>query len=185
MCSNYASKVKKRYEKYGSLYKRLGDETGLDTKRMLQAVVAFLENFEAQEGPQHSWYIHGDPVFSNVLRTADDSIVFIDMRGELGTRLTTQGDVHYDLSKVFQSLCGYDFMLLDQVLDDTSSEIFDGLRATFWEEVRRSYPNIQPRDVRLHTAAHFFTIVPLHEVRSRMQRYLRTCNSMLSVEGLM
>jgi len=185
MCSNYAKKVKHRYEKHSSLYKRLGDETGLDTKRMLQAVVSFLENFEAQEACVHTWYIHGDPVFSNVLRTANDEVVFIDMRGELGERLTTQGDVHYDLSKVFQSLCGYDFMLLDQILDDSSSEIFDGLRATFWEEVRTLYPDVSPRDIRLHTASHFFTIVPLHEVRSRMQRYLRTCNSMLSVEGLM
>lgn len=184
MCSNYATKVRQRYEKHGDLYRQLGIETGLDTARMFHAVADFLDNFEAQEGPLHSWYIHGDPVFSNVIRTSEEGIVFIDMRGELGKKLTTQGDIHYDLSKVFQSLCGYDFMLLDQVLDETSSAIFDELRATYWDEVRKLYPGIVPRDVRLHTAAHFFAIVPLHEVRSRMQRYLRTCNSMLAVEGL-
>merc|ERR1712186_218814 len=106
----------------------------------------------------------------NVLRTDDDSVILIDMRGELGARLTTQGDVHYDLSKVYQSLCGYDFMLLDQDLDESTSEILDGLRASFWEEVRTLYPDVSHRDVRLHTAAHFFAIVPLHEVRTRMVR---------------
>jgi len=37
-------------------------------------------------------------VFSNILRTNDDQIVMIDMRGQLGKVITTQGDVHYDLS---------------------------------------------------------------------------------------
>lgn len=46
----------------------------------------------------HANYIHGDPVFSNVIRTNDDQIVMIDMRGQLGKMITTQGDVHYDLS---------------------------------------------------------------------------------------
>ena len=55
----------------------------------------------------------GGQVFSNVIRTNDDQIMMINMRGQLGKVITTQGDVHYDLSKVFQSLCGYDFMLLE------------------------------------------------------------------------
>ena len=37
-------------------------------------------------------------MFSNILRTNDDQIVMIDMRGQLGKVITTQGDVHYDLS---------------------------------------------------------------------------------------
>jgi len=52
-------------------------------------------------------YIHGDPVFSNVLlERRTGCIKLIDMRGALGGRLTTSGDVNYDLSKMFQSLCG-------------------------------------------------------------------------------
>ena len=49
-------------------------------------------------------YIHGDPVFSNVLLTDESTVKLIDMRGALGDVLTTQGDVTYDLSKVYQSL---------------------------------------------------------------------------------
>jgi len=185
LCYNYATKVAGRWKKYEALYMSLSKELGIDTQKMKDCIVTFLEEFEASERSHHAYYIHGDPVFSNVIRTHDDNIVLIDMRGELGGRLTTQGDVHYDLSKVYQSLCGYDFMLLDQAPDGATSEVFDTLRATFWEEVQKLYPSILHRDVRLHTAAHFFTIVPLHEVRSRMARYLRSSSSMLMVEGLM
>eukprot|EP00438_Fugacium_kawagutii_P035130 Skav218770 [mRNA] locus=scaffold1372:332268:337482:- [translate_table: standard] len=121
----------------------LAEELGINTRQMADVLIRFLEEFESSHRAtwtdarmaQHANYIHGDPVFSNVIRTNDDQIVMIDMRGQLGKVITTQGDVHYDLSKVFQSLCGYDFMLLDQSLDDSASEIFDALRAAFWEEV--------------------------------------------------
>jgi hypothetical protein len=185
LCSNYASKVRKRVEKHRELYDSLGEEVGIDTGNMAECIINFMEDFEANEKTEWAQFIHGDPVFSNVIRTDDDGIILIDMRGEIGKRLTTQGDVHYDLSKVYQSLCGYDFMLLDQSLDEASSEIFDGLRDAYWEEVSELYPQISHRNVRLHTASHFFAIVPLHEVRSRMVRYLRTSHSMLLVEGLM
>mmetsp|Transcript_57738 Transcript_57738/g.171793 ORF Transcript_57738/g.171793 Transcript_57738/m.171793 type:complete len:774 (-) Transcript_57738:228-2549(-) len=185
LCYNYATKVAGRWKKHEALYSSLSEELGIDTRKMKDCIVGFLEEFESAERTHHAHFIHGDPVFSNVIRTDDDNIALIDMRGELGGRLTTQGDVHYDLSKVYQSLCGYDFMLLDQAPNGATSEVFDGLRAAFWEEVQKLYPGILHRDVRLHTAAHFFTIVPLHEVRSRMARYLRASHSMLLVEGLM
>jgi len=185
LCSNYANKVRKRTEKHKELYDSLGVEIGIDTGKMAECIINFMEDFEANQKTQWAQFIHGDPVFSNIIRTDDDGIILIDMRGEIGKRLTTQGDIHYDLSKVYQSLCGYDFMLLDQSLDEATSEIFDGLRAAYWQEVSELYPDISHRNVRLHTASHFFAIVPLHEVRSRMVRYLKTSHSMLLVEGLM
>lgn len=185
LCSNYARKVAKRAQEHQALYDSIAEETGVDTRRMASVIVSFLQEFEANERCLHAQHIHGDPVFSNVIRTDDNQIILIDMRGQLGSRITTQGDVHYDLSKVYQSLCGYDFMLLDQALDENTSEIFDGLRAVFWKEVQELYPTVSHRDVRLHTAAHFFGIVPLHEVRARMLRYVRASHSMLHVEGLL
>ena len=53
-----------------------------------------------------SAYIHGDPVFSNIIlekkaALGSSGVKFIDMRGALGGRLTTSGDVLYDLSKLY------------------------------------------------------------------------------------
>jgi hypothetical protein len=58
------------------------------------------------------------------------------MRGSLGDRLTTQGDSHYDLSKVYQSLCGYDFMLLDKRIVEGTAHTLAQLREVFWAHVR-------------------------------------------------
>ena len=41
------------------------------------------------------------------------------------------------------------------------------------------------RDVRLLTAVHFFSIVPLHDVREHQAEYLRMCESLLREEGLL
>lgn len=77
-----------------------------------------IQHFGAQVAslPEIWDHLSGAEVFSNIIRTNEDKIVMIDMRGQLGKIITTQGDVHYDLSKVFQSLCGYDFMLLAPLL---------------------------------------------------------------------
>jgi hypothetical protein len=48
--------------------------------------------------------------------TDDGRIFLLDMRGELGNVMTLQGDLCYDLSKVYQSLLGYDYIILGQVI---------------------------------------------------------------------
>lgn len=78
----------------------------------------------------------GDPVFSNAILTRDGQVKLIDMRGSLGERVTTQGDRHYDLSKVYQSLCGYDFMLLDRRIAEGTAHALAQLRDVFWQHVR-------------------------------------------------
>ena len=44
---------------------------------------------------------------------------------------------------------------------------------------------VSMRDVRLLTAVHFFSIVPLHDVREHQAEYLRMCESLLREEGLL
>lgn len=57
----------------------------------------------------------------------ESEVIFVDMRGSLGDTLCTDGDVNYDLSKVYQSLCGYDFMIMDKELDPTAVGILRDL----------------------------------------------------------
>lgn len=61
--------------------------------------------------------------------------VFIDMRGALGDTVCTEGDVNYDLSKVYQSLNGYDFIILDRDLDQTAIDMLCDLEEVIREEL--------------------------------------------------
>ena len=60
-------------------------------------------------------------------------IAFLDMRGCLGQTMTTAGDVVYDLAKVYQSLGGYDYILLDQPILNSDQELLNDLQECFAE----------------------------------------------------
>lgn len=60
-------------------------------------------------------------------------MVFVDMRGLLGNLVCTTGDVHYDLSKVYQSLCGYDFIILEREMDSAAANILSDLREVTYD----------------------------------------------------
>lgn len=49
------------------------------------------------------------------------------MRGALGDLLCTEGDANYDLAKVYQSLCGYDFIIMDKDVDPNAAEMLRDL----------------------------------------------------------
>jgi hypothetical protein len=91
-----------RYAAHQTLYSSLCS----DAPAMFERICSELERYMADGRYQHANVIHGDPVFSNVLLTDTPRVYLLDMRGEVGTRLTLQGDVLYDLSKVYQSLLG-------------------------------------------------------------------------------
>ena len=127
--------------------------------------------------------IHGDPVFSNALLTETGRIYLLDMRGELGSTLTLQGDLTYDLSKVYQSLLGYDYILLNQPLLERDAELLEELRHTFRTFVREHYPAVRLSDVVKITASHYFGIVPLHVNRDHQVAYLQTASALISSLG--
>ena len=124
--------------------------------------------------------IHGDPVFSNALLTETGRIYLLDMRGEVGSTLTLQGDVHYDLSKVYQSLLGYDYIILTQPLLERDAELLEELRHTFRAFVKEHYPEVRISDVVKIAASHYFGIVPLHVNQSHQVAYLQTAAALIS-----
>ena len=203
IASNYSPKIRDRFKKFHDLYMEFAEEVP-DLERMHDVIVSFLEEYVSEERCIKAHYIHGDPVLSNCLLEPTGQVKYLDMRGGLGKRLTTQGDVLYDLSKVYQSLCGYDFLLLDQPIKDHEARMLDGLRQVFWESAvhyagRRNaqdtrkkegksedeYAAELQRDVKVLTASHFFGIVPLHEVRARQVQYLQFSRSILIESGLL
>ena len=102
------------------------------------------------------------------------------MRGEIGDSLTMQGDVLYDLSKVYQSLLGYDFILLSKALQERDAEILEDLRDEFFDFIKENYKEVQIEDVVRLTASHYFGIVPLHVNRDHQRSYLATCKILLA-----
>jgi len=160
----------------------------MDTEELGQKLVDALHGYETEGRACRADYIHGDPVFSNILLLreyqADTDVCFLDMRGALGDRLTTVGDVTYDLAKGVQSLCGYDFFLQDREVSQSAQRHLDQLQRVFWSHVSNNYPKVSPSDVRLVTASHFFSLIPLHEVRSRMRLCLRMANALTLQGGL-
>lgn len=182
---NLRTKLVQRYEQHRSLYHSFSvSELGFNLEEVAQPLIQALKKYEEGDRACKSAYVHGDPVFSNVLMAKNGGVYLLDMRGALGDKLTTAGDVTYDLAKVYQSLCGYDFFLEDHELSATAQEHLECLQRVFWSYVAANYPAVSPSDVRLITAQHFFAIVPLHEVRSRMCLYLRTARALMLQEGL-
>ncbi|KAL1521269.1 hypothetical protein AB1Y20_020938 [Prymnesium parvum] len=176
MGANYLPKVRKRFETYRPLYLSLSKRSD-DLFRMLEA---YLAEYEAEKRFQYAHVVHGDPVFSNVLLTDKGHIFLLDMRGEVGSKLTLQGDLTYDLSKVYQSLLGYDYIILNQPLLERDAELLEELRDTFRSFIAENYPQVLMSDVVKLTASHYFGIVPLHQNPEHQAAYLRTASALLS-----
>lgn len=55
--------------------------------------------------------IHGDLWFSNIILEYTGKLKFIDMKGKVNGKHTTNGDIYYDYGKLYQSFLGYDAVL--------------------------------------------------------------------------
>ncbi|PRQ70844.1 Nucleotide-diphospho-sugar transferase [Rhodotorula toruloides] len=183
--ANYAAKVSERYKAFLPVYQDLGDDHEAIASRLL----AFLQDFEADDRAQASHVIHGDPVFSNALFTKDNTVVFIDVRGRQGDVLTLRGDALYDLAKVYQSLQGYDFALLADPISAQTAELVDlvspvdrrllqDLQGVFWAFVKKHY-TVDRRDLILVTASLLFSLIPLHDPPMRRLFY-KMCKAVMA-----
>jgi len=196
--ANYGAKLRQRYFQHRDRYDALGPLSSSLFSRLDE----FLDTYEAEDKGVHAQVIHGDPVFSNAILSPDEALVsFIDVRCQLEKTLTPEGDIHYDLAKVLQSLCGYDHILfmaanhhdLSGVLDDGRRPLLDEpdtdllaeLQDEFFRFLEATY------SVRLHrktlfriTASLFFSLIPLH--RPEMGPvFLRMCKETLDKAGVL
>jgi hypothetical protein len=180
--SNYATKVHERYQKHAATYAQFADAA-----EICSFLVNHLTEYEVQNRGVLAKYIHGDPVFSNILLTSSNDTFFIDMRGRIGDVLTTSGDVLYDLGKVYQSLYGYDFILLNGGSTNRVQEDYlRTLRGTFRSFLKSSpfYSTIvatRMRDLEVITASLYFSLIPLHDNDAlRLQAYMDKAHQLMS-----
>jgi len=174
--ANYLPKIEKRFAAHRKTYLALLP----DAEALFGRIQEALAGYQAEERWHYSDVIHGDPVFSNVLMTDEGRIYLLDMRGEVGRALTLQGDMLYDLSKIYQSLLGYDFILLGIPLQERDAEILEELRQTFRAFVAEHYRGVSFLDVIKLTASHYFGIVPLHVNQDHRLAYLQTATALMS-----
>lgn len=146
--ANYSCKVTARYNESLDVYAKLEGAAEL-----LAGLCDGLNDYEDCERGTPGM-IHGDCVLTNVLLTGENQLKLIDMRGALGTHSTTQGDVMYDRAKLYQSLVGYDEILLQRYVSD-------GYRANMLRVFESEFEDCLA-DIFLITSSLFFSLIPLH-----------------------
>ena len=104
--------------------------------------------------------IHGDPVLSNIIKKNNDDLIFLDPRGSLGNNFTIFGDTNYDFAKVYQSLSGYENIILDKKIDNNYLE---DLRNHF-ENLLISRKNpIKPNTIKVLASSLYFSLTKFHD----------------------
>ncbi|UJR24377.1 hypothetical protein I4U23_005754 [Adineta vaga] len=171
--ANYSDKIIARYNQYIDVYNALDahfkssiNSSVIRSVEFLHYLLDYFIEYKGSKRGQQTPVIHGDPVFSNALLTPDSRVVFLDMRGSLADKTSLQGDLNYDLAKVYQSLTGYDFILLNKVelLSKSVVKIYlSELVDLFKDFISREYSNVPDiTDIKMITAQLYFSLIPLH-----------------------
>jgi capsule biosynthesis phosphatase len=158
--SNYLDKIIKRYESYDY-------STFPNSNVIYDDLKIKLKKYEEyKEG--HFSIIHGDPVMTNIIINNFDKIKFIDMRGKLGSIVTIYGDSLYDWAKLYQSLIGYDKILLNKDVSEKYENIMKNIFETYFIEL---YSPKDLENVKLITKSLLFSLIPLHNNEKCIQYF--------------
>jgi capsule biosynthesis phosphatase len=168
MYSNYLTKLKKRFGMFDySIYPH--------AERIYTCLVEKLGEYEQKSCGKLSM-IHGDPVFTNIILNQFGKIKFIDPRGILDDILTPIGDVFYDYAKIYQSLIGYDEILLQK-------KIPASYKSSLIELFRNEFCSLYSKEdwgrLQYITASLYFTLIPLHQGLNG-EKYMMQIETLLS-----
>jgi len=132
---NYCNKLESRYKSYN--YSEYNDSV-----RIYNELHKYFQNYENKKHGMIG-IIHGDTVFSNCLVNALHELKLIDMRGMIGDKYTIYGDILYDYGKIYQSLIGYDeIMLGKKVNNHYRNHMID----IFWKWINAKYESSYSSD---------------------------------------
>ena len=148
---SYANKLKERYESYDySKFKNYQEVYNMLIEKL---------NLYEKNGCGKCTLIHGDAVMTNILINTFGKIKLIDMRGKLGSQLTMCGDYLYDWAKLYQSLIGYDKILMNKVMNSSYEK---KMIETFEQYFVTLYSVDKLNDLKNITKSLLFTLIPLH-----------------------
>lgn len=128
-----------------------------------QEFVDIKQNVESLKGEYK--IIHGDLVFSNIILTNTGKIRLIDVKGKQGNDLSIFGDCFYDYAKIYQSLIGYDEILLDKKIKESyKNKMINYFNSKFTNEDLEKIKNI--------TKSLLVSLIPLHNEPTKFKKYI-------------
>ena len=149
---NYSKKLEKRYASYD--YSQFQNHN-----EIFNEINNFLKDYEKSQKGKIS-VIHGDTVLTNIIINEYNKIKFIDMRGKMGSELSIYGDWLYDWGKLYQSLIGYDNILLNKKINiKYQKSIIDFFRDYFIS----IYSENDFNNLKMITKSLLFSLIPLHD----------------------
>ncbi len=148
---NYNKKLTKRYNEYN--YNKFPSH-----ESMYKQLFNYFENYENNNLGKIG-VIHGDPVFSNCIIDVNNECKLIDMRGQQGDVLTIFGDIYYDFGKIYQSITGYDEILLNKII---SQKYKKNIIDIFEKFIINNYGIENLDKIKMIRNALLFSLLPLH-----------------------
>lgn len=157
---NYSKKINKRYN--NAIYSKF-----LDSKIYFDKIIKLLLKYESKNLGSVS-IIHGDPVFTNIFLKNDGCLNFIDPRGSIANKRTIYGDSTYDYAKIYQSLNGYDNILLDSNIDQLYCE--NNIKY-FEKYIIKKFNKEKLFWIKVISASLLFSLIPLHNNKKCNEYY--------------
>lgn len=149
--SNYSKKIKERYARFDySIFNNY--------KEVYKNIIDFCDTYELNQNGIIG-VIHGDSVFSNIILTHNANFKFIDMKGKCGDTETIFGDIFYDYAKIYQSLIGYDEILLNEIV---SNKYRTSLLKCFNNFIINEYGVDYLHNIKMITNSLLFSLIPIH-----------------------
>lgn len=148
ICLNYAPKMIKRMSGYD--YDKIG------IKNVVEKYIKIMDEYCVSGAPKGG-LVHGDTVFSNIF--VGNNIRYIDPRGKQGDYFSLWGDIFYDYSKLYQSLCGYDCIILGKEMPQNAEDLKNEFM--FW--VSENYGAEYCKIIKQISIGLFISLIPIHD----------------------
>jgi capsule biosynthesis phosphatase len=116
--------------------------------------------------------IHGDSVFSNIILSKNNNIKFVDVRGLDNGVKTCFGHSLYDYAKIYQSLIGYDEILLDKKIKIS----YKSRLIKFFES---KFDNDTLNKIKSITASLLLAMIPLHNDEDKFDKYINLAKKIM------
>jgi capsule biosynthesis phosphatase len=158
---NYLEKLESRYNNFD--YSKIDNH-----KEIYNKLISFFNEYKKNNMAKIG-FIHGDPVFTNILLNQFNKLKFIDMRGILLDEVSMYGDIFYDYAKIYQSLLGYDEKILNKMVNKYYKQ---KLINYFEEYIINEFDKKTLENIKIVSFSLIFTLLPLHHQEIHFYRLL-------------